>query len=333
MHITVYENEMYNVLLRLFTILGFSQERSELLATTHTNSTMSGVNSHGINRVPIFTKYVKDGIVNPQSVAQKIESFGLIERWDGQFGSGVLNAHKCTQRAIEIAKESGLGLVALKNTNHWMRAGSYGWQAAKQGCIGIMFTNTQANMPPWGGPENRLGNNPLVISLPRPEGHVVLDMAMSQFSFGKVHEYQLKNKALPFPGGWDENGQLSSDPQQVLASGKALAAGYWKGSALSMVLDMLATLLSAGNSTQKISQQPIETGISQVFLCIHTPSFSDKDLTEKLLSEIINYTTGDESSSAKYPGQRASETYLQSKTSGMQINKEIWEEVVALSLS
>ena len=75
--------------------------------------------------------------------------------------------HRQWRRAISIAKENGIGCVVLKNTNHWMRGGTYGWQAADAGCIGICFTNTIANMPPWGGKEPKLGNNPLVIAVPR----------------------------------------------------------------------------------------------------------------------------------------------------------------------
>ena len=80
------------------------------------------------------------------------------------------------QRAIALAKENNIGCVTVKNTNHWMRGGTYGWQAADAECIGICITNAIATMPPWGGIKPRLGNNPLVIAVPRTEGHVVLDM-------------------------------------------------------------------------------------------------------------------------------------------------------------
>lgn len=334
MNISIMPDEMHAALLQLFKSLQFSDESADLLAKTHTQSTMCGVNSHGINRVPIFTEFVKSGVVKPDVKAKKVEAFGQIERWDGQFGSGVVNASLCTERAIELAKNNGMGLVALKNTNHWMRAGSYGVQAAKAGCIGIMFTNTQANMPPWGASENRLGNNPLVVSIPNKDSHIVLDMAMSQFSFGKIHEYHLKNETLPIPGGWDEDHQMSTDPQTILASEKSIPTGYWKGSALSMVLDMLATLLSAGSSTKNISQSPVETGVSQVFLCIDTKAMNRPELHAQLLAEIIDYTQSAATQTAdtqvKYPGQRAQESYQLSKVNGMQVSQEIWDQVVEL---
>ena len=89
------------------------------------------------------------------------------------------------------------------------------WQAADAGCIAILFTNTQPNMPPWGGRDSRIGNNPFIVAIPRAEGHVVLDMAISQFSFGQIQEYALKKEKLPFAGGWDTNNELSDDPVEL----------------------------------------------------------------------------------------------------------------------
>ena len=190
-------NQMQDVLYKLFLKYEFAEEKARSMAKIHTESTLTGVNSHGINRVPLFIEYVKNGVVNVDAEAEKAETFGNIERWDGFMGPGIINATKCTNRAIELAKLHGMGLVALRNTNHWMRGGTYGWQAADAGCISILFTNTQPNMPPWGGKESRIGNNPLIVSIPREEGHIVLDMAMSQFAFGKIHDYKQRGEILP----------------------------------------------------------------------------------------------------------------------------------------
>src|SRR5699024_4199218 len=99
-----------------------------------------------------------------------------------------------------------------------------------EGKIAVCFTNTKPNMPPWGGRENRIGNNPFVAAIPRENGHVVLDMAMSQFALGKINSYKLNDELLPFSGGWDKNGNLTNEPEKISASGIALPAGYWKGS-------------------------------------------------------------------------------------------------------
>jgi len=186
-------------------------------------------------------------------------------------------------------------------------------------------------MPAWGGKENRIGNNPLVIGIPRKNGHLVLDMALSQFSFGKMQSLALNDQELPFEGGWDNNNNLSKDPKAIIDSGRALPVGYWKGSALSMVLDMLATLLSAGNSSYKIGLEEKETSLSQVFLCIDPTTFSDTELQDKLLNEIIQFTH-DSTPMTKgdrtfYPGERTLAKRAKSLKEGMQVNTEIWEEI------
>ncbi len=85
-------------------------------------------------------------------------------------------------------------------------------------------------MPPWGGKDSRLGNNPFIVSIPRDQGHIVLDMAISQFAFGKIHDHQLRGEKLPYYGGWDDNNELSKDPEEILKNERGLPIGYWKGS-------------------------------------------------------------------------------------------------------
>ena len=334
MLIQIQAQEMQKVLYALFLKYGFKEAKALSLANVHTESTLAGVNSHGVNRVPLFIDYIEKGLIAVEAEAEKVEAFGSLERWDGNLGPGIINALKCTDRAVALAKEHGMGLVALRNTNHWMRGGTYGWRSARNGCISILFTNTQPNMPAWGGKDSRIGNNPFVVSIPRKEGHVVLDMALSQFSFGKINDYKLKGEKLPFPGGWDDTDELSNDPERILTKERGLPIGYWKGSALSMVLDMLATVLSAGNSTYKIGLKKYETGISQVFLCIYPALFHDSEVQQKLLNEIIQYTHDVEPMKAGdttyYPGERAMDNSIRNTKNGMQVSEPIWQRILEL---
>jgi 3-dehydro-L-gulonate 2-dehydrogenase len=234
-------------------------------------------------------------------------------------------------RAIELATANGIGCVALKNTNHWMRAGTYGWQAAEAGLIGICFTNTIANLPPWGGLDPRLGNNPLVIAVPRKHGHVVLDMAVSQYSVGKLRQYKSDNQELPLPGGYDKAGNLSTDASAILESKRLLPVGFWKGSGLSLMLDLLATVLSGGQSTAVITKAEHESSVSQVFICIKPDNI---DHTARLIEEIINYTKTsrpvDEHTSITYPGENTLKTREKSLKDGVWVDEEIWNKIFEL---
>ncbi|WP_298499498.1 3-dehydro-L-gulonate 2-dehydrogenase [uncultured Algibacter sp.] len=333
-NICISKNDMESTLFKIFIKYNFTKEKAKLLSEVFTENSLSGVTSHGINRVPLFIDYIKKNLVNKNAEAKKAEALGSIERWDGNNGPGILNAITCTNRAVELSKTHGIGLVALRNTNHWMRGGYYGWQAAAQDCISILFTNTKPNMPAWGGQDLKLGNNPFIISIPRKEGHIVLDMAISQFSFGKINDYKLKGENLPFDGGWDNNGNLTNNPEQILESEKSLPIGYWKGSALAMVLDMLATILSAGNSTYKIGLDEYESGVSQIFICINQTAFRDSNLQEKLLKEIIDFThqTTHTKPGEKtyYPGERSLKTRTENLKNGICVNQSIWQKVLEL---
>src|SRR4029077_4230593 len=111
---------------------------------------------------------------------------------------------------------------------------------------------TLPNLPPWGADEPRIGNNPIVMAVPRDGGHVVLDMAMSQFSYGAPRSYPPRGEQLPVDGGFDRDGHLTRDPAAIEASKRPLPIGSWKGSGLSMLLDMMAELLSGCHRTHEI---------------------------------------------------------------------------------
>src|SRR5262249_35846644 len=182
---------------------------------------------------------VKNGSIDVRATPTLVTSFGSIERWNGNRGVGNLNAYDSMQRATALARKNGIGLVALANTNHWMRGGAFGWQAANNGFFAMCWSNTLANLPAWGAITPTLGNNPLVLAIPRTGGHIVLDMAMSQFSYGALASYRKRGEPLPVPGGYDATGHLTQDAAAIESSQRALPIGYWKGSGLSLVLDMM----------------------------------------------------------------------------------------------
>ena len=123
-------------------------------------------------------------------------------------------------------------------------------------------------MPAWGGKNPRLGNNPFVMAVPRKKGNIVLDMAMSQYSYGKLQVTRLKGATLPYPGGFDKDGNLTSEPGPIEQSMRILPMGYWKGAGFAILLDALAAILSEGLATDRIDQLGLGscTGCSQVFI-------------------------------------------------------------------
>ena len=129
--------DMVNEFKRVLAKYGFTEENAADAAGIFAQNSLAGVYSHGLNRFPRVIEYLKKGEIDPQVTAGCEMAMGAFERWNGHRGFGPLNAKKAMDRAVELAKQYGIGVVALGNNNHWMRGGSYGWQAADQGCIGI----------------------------------------------------------------------------------------------------------------------------------------------------------------------------------------------------
>jgi 3-dehydro-L-gulonate 2-dehydrogenase len=331
LHFKKIEEVLYRILLDH----GFHDHKARLIASVHTKSSCDGVYSHGLNRFPLFIEYVRKGLVRPEADPECIHAFGAIEQWDGHLGSGVWNASRAMDRLLTISTHHGLGMITLRNTNHWMRGGTYGWQAADAGKVAICFTNTKPNMPPWGGKDSRIGNNPLVIAVPKKDGsHMVLDMSMSQFSFGKMNQYKLEGKRLPYPGGWDDSGKLSDDPARILTKERGLPIGYWKGSALSIMLDAVASMLSMGSSTYRIGLEDEEKGISQIFLCIDPGRLGAAAEQGQLLDEIIDYIHHvdllDPKNRTRYPGEQTMKIRVEHQENGIPVNEDIWDSIMSL---
>lgn len=301
---------------------GFSPERAARCAFLFADTTADGVYTHGVARFPRLIKMIGLGEVHPQAEPKVVAAFNAIERWDGQRGLGNLAAWAAMNRAIALSTQFGIGFVALGNTNHWMRAGTYGWQAAEAGFIGVCWTNTLPNMPEWGATGARLGNNPIVFAVPRPPAHVVLDMAMSQFSYGALAAYRERGEMLPVDGGFDSAGRLTRDPAAIEASQRPLPIGYWKGSGLAIVLDMIAAMLSGGRATHQIPMEPErETGISQFFLALDPTGLGPDGAAAGMADAIVA------SLESRYPGQRTLQLRAENIALGVPVDPAVWREV------
>jgi 3-dehydro-L-gulonate 2-dehydrogenase len=324
--------ELTATLLRVLGELGMEGEGADLCARLFVEASVDGVYSHGVHRFPRFVKTVRAGVVDVHARAEPVARHGPVERWDGKLGPGNLNAHRCMERAIALAREHGMGCVALAETNHWMRGGSYGRQAADAGMIGICWTNTMPNLPPWGATQPRLGNNPLIIAVPHPGGHVVLDMAMSQFSYGGLESARRRGEQLPVPGGFDSRGELTRDPGAIEESARPLPIGYWKGSGLALMLDLVAAVLAQGRGTHAIPADPYaESGISQLFLTIDPRAVGDAARAEEITSQILEHFLGDSApGEVRWPGQRTAEIRRRNLAEGVPVDPAIWEEIRAL---
>jgi 3-dehydro-L-gulonate 2-dehydrogenase len=332
--------DLFEALLRVLLKLGFLPERARLCAQLFAESNRDGVYSYGLNRFPRFLAMIQSGLIDihakPKLVAPSSPvASGPLERWDGRSGPGNLNAWYSMERAIALSRQHGMGCVALANTNHWMRGGRYGWQAADAGVIGMCWTNTLPNLPPCGASDPRVGNNPFILAVPRANGHVVLDMAMSQFSYGALASYRSRGELLPVDGGFDSEGKLTRDAGAIEASNRPLPIGFWKGSGLALMLDLLAAILSGGNASYQINPIPErESRVSQVFIAMDpsylappgTRSNDSADIAEQVIAHFqVSSRPGAEV--VRYPGYRVLQTRKENLANGIPVDPVIWQQL------
>ena len=308
---------------------GLPPANAELSARLFSETSRDGVYTHGVHRFESYVENIRNGSIIADAVCRQVSAGGALERWDGQRGPGNVNAYHSMERAVEIAQQHGLGMVALANTNHWLRGGTYGWQAAERGVMAILWTNTIGLLPPWGSQTPVLGNNPLIFAVPRSAGHVVLDFAQSQYSFGTLEQYRRRGEQLPWAGGFDGNGRLTTDPTAILESVRPLPIGLWKGSGLALLLDMFAALLSGGRSTADISHDGVERAVSQVFIAISPDHQLYSAERDRVLDAIITHAKS-AGSEVRYPGERVLKDRAHNQRHGIPVETDIWQRILAL---
>lgn len=330
-------DEMKATIKSAFLNAGMPEGKADTCAQIHTESSCDGVYSHGLNRVERFVDYIGKGWVDVHAEPSLISGMGNMEFYNGNLGPGILNARFAMNRATEIAEKHGLGMVSLNNTTHWMRGGAFGWQAAEKGFMAICWTNTESCMPAWGGKSEAIGNNPFIMAIPRKEGHLVLDMAMSQYSYGKLQVTRLKGQKLPYPGGFDQEGNLTDNPGEIEQTRRILPMGYWKGSGFAVMLDLFSALLSGGLTTAEIDRAGFGScgRCCQVFIAIDPLKFNSAVFVENTINETIKQIKLSQKAEGVneiyYPGEQSLKTRKENLEMGIPVDDGVWVKVKELA--
>ena len=161
-----------------------------------------------------------------------------------------------------------------------------------------------------------------------------VDCALSQFSYGKLEETRLKGLQLPVAGGYDSQGNLTTDPGEIEKTRRVLPMGYWKGSGLSIALDLIATVLTNANSVKKIGTFEAETGLSQVMIAIDPGKFSSVQemdaIADEILADIKASVPVEEGQAVRYPAERELKTREENLREGIPVIDEVWERICGL---
>lgn len=279
---------------QVYQTAGASEENARISAEVMVESNLCGVDSHGVRMLPGFIILARNGKMNLKGKIGVIKETPVIAHLDGGLAPGHVVSVQAMKMAVKKAKNSGVGFVLVRNSTHWGRAAYYPVLAAREGCAGICFVNTESNMPYWGTRAPRIGNNPLSIGVPRASGEpVVLDMAMSQAAFFKIVLYNREGKRVPMGWGVDEKGQPTDDPAAILKSRRLVPAGQHKGSGLALMIDILTGVLSGGMFCGELLGEakgmPHATAYAQAFVAIDIASFLPLEVFKQRVDELVAY--------------------------------------------
>jgi 3-dehydro-L-gulonate 2-dehydrogenase len=164
---------------------------------------------------------------------------------------------------------------------------------------------------------------------------VVLDMAMSQFSYGALESYRKRGELLPIDGGFDEQGNLTRDPGAVEQSRRLLPTGYWKGSGLAVVLDMVAAMMALGRATYQIAPDPLrEADVSQMFLALHPaavgPQAQAEQIADAIVASLHNSQPAARDGKVRYPGEQTLRIRQENLRLGLPVESDVWAEILAM---
>lgn len=227
-----------------FEACNMSSADARLLADTLVYADMSGINSHGVLRMPEYIKKLTVDGVNAQGKPHVVRSFGGCLVIDGNNSMGQIGMSFAMDQVINKANEHGIAAAGIRGSNHSGAMAYFAAQALDHDMIGIATTNALPTMAPWGGAEKLLGINPLGFAIPAGDKlPIIYDAAFSGSSHGKIRIYEQKRLALPEGWALDSQGRPTTDPTAAIA-GLLAPIGGFKGTGLAMIMGILSSMLS-----------------------------------------------------------------------------------------
>lgn len=336
--------KLQQLIAKVFERVGCSPIETGIIAKHLVEANLTGHDSHGVIRVSYYVRWLREQRVFANrhvDVVVKCDSFAVL---DGQFGFGQVLGEEAVAIGIEMANKNGLGIVGLRNSGHLGRIGDWAEMAGNNDLISIHFVNGNGYailVAPFGGADKRLSSNPICVGVPRGnKPAVILDMATSKFSYGKIMLAKNKGENLPEDIVLDSKGNPSIDPDALLGEpGGAilpLSPGH-KGFGLSFICEILAGALTGGDTSNPESPTVHCVGNGMLSIYIDQKRFGDND---KFLAEIEKLTAWVKASPTVtpngeifLPGEPEYRTRKERLENGIPLDEETWRQFVETAKS
>ena len=266
---------------------GITDEDAAIAADVLISADMRGVDSHGLIRLQnYYGSRLEQGLIDPHAPLTVLRETATTLSIDANNGLGHPAGVKAMRLCIEKARQAGLAMATVRNSNHYGIAGYYAMMALSEGMIGVSFTNSGPLVAPTHGRKAMLGTNPIAVAVPAGTSRpFVLDMATSIVPIGRVSVYQ-KNKK-PIPSGWgiDSEGRVTEDPAMVIDGGALMPLGGpellrgYKGYGLALMVDIFSGVLAGTGFGELVygSSAPGASRIGHFFAAIRIDAFREPD--------------------------------------------------------
>ena len=326
-----------------FQKFGFSAEEAKVVSDVLLMSDRIGIESHGMQRMYRYYKSIQKGMIKVESKGNVVFETPVSAVIDAEDGMGQVVGHKAMAMAIEKAKKNGIGMVTVRNSNHYGIAGYYAKMACDEGMIGLSCTNTNAIMVPTYGRTAMLGTNPIAVAMPAEPYDFFFDASTTVVTRGKLEVYNKKGE--PLHDGWalDKDGKPSNDAADVLDNiaakkgggimplgGSTEDTGSHKGYGWAMVCELFSSILAVGTTSNKTGVGG-KGGICHGFMAIDPAIFGDaqaiKDHLSAYLEELRNSPKAEGQQRIYTHGEKEVEAEKYLMANGIPVNDNTMVEV------
>jgi uncharacterized oxidoreductase len=343
--VTIQVNKLIDFVADVFVHADSSNEEAKRIATYLTTANLTGHDSHGVIRVPVYIRWRNNGMIVPNQTIEIPVDTPSLAVVDGKFGYGQTVGPQAVKLGIEKAKASGLAAIATKNSGHIGRIGDWAEMAAAEGLVSIHFVTAAGSVlvAPYGGVERRLSTAPYCVGIPRAgQAPVVLDFATSVVAEGKVLVASRGGKKLPKGALIAPDGTLSEDPAVLYGpyemdgprnhaegSGAIRAFGEHKGSGLALICELLGGALTGNGATKY--DRPFANGMFSIYIDpkrIDPSNFFDGEVT-RYIDFFRSTKPAAGVDAVLVPGDPEAATRAERTKNGVPLPDETWSAIVA----
>ena len=331
--VQISEKEAWNLAFNALVNNKTSEDNAKEVADALISAEFDGQSGHGLSRIPSYVEQLTSGKVNGNEAPSILSSNGSVIRIDANNGFAYPAISLALKEITSSSKKFGIAAASISRSHHFGQAGRHVEILAENELIGLMFGNTPKAIPPWGGTKALFGTNPIAFSTPRDnEAPLVIDMSLSKVARGKVMVANQQNEKIPEGWAIDSDGKPTTDPKKALA-GAMLPIGDAKGSALALMVEILAAGLTGSNfgfeASSFLNAEGDSPGVGQLIIAIDPSFFSGErfsERTETIVDSIL------EQPSTRLPGnKRLEKRKLRDSSQSITISKELFEKISDLT--